>query len=90
MPTVVVNLTDQEKEIFTTLLKVVREYCMGTVLRVAGGWVRDKLMGGKSDDIDITIEHCKVETFCEHLKEHLAPNEFRYQVSKPNPKNRNS
>jgi tRNA nucleotidyltransferase (CCA-adding enzyme) len=33
------------------------------VLRVAGGWVRDKLMGIESDDIDIALDDMYGEEF---------------------------
>ena len=38
-----ITLTQKEKQIFTTLLNVVDEYKLKTTLRVAGGWVRDKV-----------------------------------------------
>ncbi|XAR62671.1 CCA tRNA nucleotidyltransferase [Bertholletia excelsa] len=36
-------LTDKEKQIFDRLLQVVRHFDLQTQLRVAGGWVRDKV-----------------------------------------------
>ena len=38
-----------------------------TVLRVAGGWVRDKLMGKESDDIDIALDDMYGEEFAEMI-----------------------
>ena len=38
-----VNLTDREKQIFATMMSVVRDDGLDTTLRVAGGWVRDKV-----------------------------------------------
>ena len=38
-----IKLTDKEQEIFNTLMEVVRENNLKTTLRVAGGWVRDKV-----------------------------------------------
>ena len=38
-----INLTDLEKKIFKTLMEVVEENKLETTLRVAGGWVRDKV-----------------------------------------------
>ena len=32
---------------------------LDTTLRVAGGWVRDKLLGKESMDIDITLDDIK-------------------------------
>lgn len=57
---------------------------MGTTLRVAGGWVRDKLVGqeqgfhqrhlSKVDkmDIDIALDNCMGGDFAEKLKRYLA------------------
>jgi hypothetical protein len=42
--TVVIELTEEEEKIFQRLLDVVRHFDLGTTLRVAGGWVRDKVL----------------------------------------------
>ncbi|KAL7698787.1 tRNA nucleotidyltransferase [Lotmaria passim] len=44
------------QNVFACLLNVNREYGLQTTLRVAGGWVRDMLLGLHSNDIDIAIE----------------------------------
>jgi hypothetical protein len=41
--TVVIELTEEEEKIFQRLLDVVRHFDLCTTLRVAGGWVRDKV-----------------------------------------------
>ena len=38
-----IPLTDTEKEIFDTLTSFVKENNLSTTIRVAGGWVRDKV-----------------------------------------------
>lgn len=38
-----VELTEKEERIFRRLLDVVRHFGLVTQLRVAGGWVRDKV-----------------------------------------------
>lgn len=38
-----VELTEVEERIFQRLLDVVRHFGLGTQLRIAGGWVRDKV-----------------------------------------------
>eukprot|EP00051_Salpingoeca_urceolata_P012931 m.161395 g.161395 ORF g.161395 m.161395 type:complete len:567 (+) comp17643_c0_seq3:142-1842(+) len=43
-----------------------------TVLRVAGGWTRDKLLGRESDDIDFTVDNISGVEFAEALKAYLA------------------
>lgn len=40
---VVLELTDLERRLFDILLSVVQDYKLRTTLRVAGGWVRDKV-----------------------------------------------
>ena len=54
LPTI--TLTDQEVKIFQTLKEVLAKNGKTTTLRVAGGWVRDKLLGLESDDIDIALD----------------------------------
>ena len=52
-----ITLTETESKIFETLLSIVEEHKLDTTLRVAGGWVRDKLLGKESDDIDIALDN---------------------------------
>jgi len=54
-----------------------QELHLKTVLRVAGGWVRDKVilllmqfMGKESHDIDIALDDMKGEEFVLLLKKH--------------------
>uniref|UniRef100_A0A3Q7JKG0 Poly A polymerase head domain-containing protein n=2 Tax=Solanum lycopersicum TaxID=4081 RepID=A0A3Q7JKG0_SOLLC len=42
-----IDLSPKEEQIFNRLLQVVEHYNMGTQLRVAGGWVRDKCVCGQ-------------------------------------------
>ncbi|KAK9804964.1 hypothetical protein WJX73_004680 [Symbiochloris irregularis] len=44
----------------------------GTELRCAGGWVRDKLLGKESHDIDIALNNMMGEDFAAHVNEHLT------------------
>lgn len=58
-------------------MEVLKENEKQTVLRVAGGWVRDKLMGKNSNDIDIAIDDMFGEELAElarqkQLKEDIA------------------
>lgn len=41
-------------------------------LRITGGWVRDKLLGNESNDIDIAINHLTGEEFTNQLYEYLS------------------
>lgn len=60
-----ISLTAQEQELFEFLLDVERQYACTCVLRVAGGWVRDKLLGRYSDDVDIVLDTLKGKQFAD-------------------------
>lgn len=53
--TVPLSLTDQEQALFATLRRFVAVQGLPTTLRVAGGWVRDKLLGGPMARVDIDL-----------------------------------
>ena len=55
----------EEEEIFSTLLAVVKHHDLPVTLRVAGGWVRDKLLGKQSSDIDIALDSMLGREFAE-------------------------
>uniref|UniRef100_A0ACD5Y5F5 Uncharacterized protein n=1 Tax=Avena sativa TaxID=4498 RepID=A0ACD5Y5F5_AVESA len=65
-----VELTEKEEQIFGRLLDVVRHFGLGTQVRVAGGWVRDKLLGKDSTDIDIALDNMTGQNFCERVNEY--------------------
>jgi len=69
-----IKLTNHEKEIFNLLMQVVKNKSPGTVLRVAGGWIRDKLMGRESHDIDISINNMSGEKFAYLVKDYMDEN----------------
>jgi len=49
-------LSPKEKNIFEFLRRVKKDNGLNIQMRVAGGWVRDKLLGKESDDIDIAVD----------------------------------
>ncbi|OMO83667.1 hypothetical protein CCACVL1_11299 [Corchorus capsularis] len=59
-----IKLTETEKKIFEMLLSTVRHFNLKTQLRVAGGWVRDKLIGKECNDIDIALDNMVGSEFC--------------------------
>ncbi|KAA8546308.1 hypothetical protein F0562_002953 [Nyssa sinensis] len=67
-----IDLTDKEKKIFERLLQVIRHFNLQTQLRVAGGWVRDKLLGKDCYDIDIALDDMLGREFCEKINEYLS------------------
>ncbi|KAG6814460.1 hypothetical protein H0H92_007464 [Tricholoma furcatifolium] len=74
IPTVMqITLTDKEAQICDLLdacTKALKEEkCITTSCRIAGGWVRDKLLGADSNDIDIALSDMMGLQFAEHLAE---------------------
>ncbi|KAK6456710.1 uncharacterized protein RJT20DRAFT_1302 [Scheffersomyces xylosifermentans] len=70
-------------ELESKIQKVLVEYCdfynsqdginedQFLELRITGGWVRDKLLGIESNDIDIAINHLTGEDFASNLHDYL-------------------
>lgn len=69
------NLTSDEKEIFSILMDVVNKKTPSTTIRAAGGWVRDKLIGIDSNDIDIMVDNMSGEKFAKLVTEYLGSKE---------------
>ena len=67
-----VQLTPQEEELFDVLTKTLEHEKLDTVLRCAGGWVRDKLLKKESHDIDIAIDNKMGQEFAEHINSYLS------------------
>mmetsp|Transcript_36077 Transcript_36077/g.57988 ORF Transcript_36077/g.57988 Transcript_36077/m.57988 type:complete len:682 (+) Transcript_36077:217-2262(+) len=70
-PGAAVVCTPEEEAIFATLLAVVKHHELPVTLRVAGGWVRDKLLGKQSADIDIALDSMLGREFAELVNEYL-------------------
>lgn len=67
-----INLTPDEKELFDTIRQIVGKVSPGTTLRVAGGWVRDKLLGKESDDIDFMVDNVSGEKIARLITKELG------------------
>ena len=52
-----IQLTQQEYDLFQWIKDFVQLNNINTTVRVAGGWVRDKLLGIDSKDIDIALDN---------------------------------
>lgn len=68
------QLTEQEQQIYSTLLDINQKMGLGITFRVAGGWVRDKLLGTPSDDIDIALDKMTGQQFVEHAIQYKKAN----------------
>ncbi|KEP65822.1 UNVERIFIED_CONTAM: tRNA nucleotidyltransferase/poly(A) polymerase family protein [Hammondia hammondi] len=66
-----VVLEEEEERLFDMLVRCVEDLKLNVVLRAAGGWVRDKLMNRRSDDIDIAIDKCTGVEFATNLNKWL-------------------
>ncbi|EPR78113.1 tRNA nucleotidyltransferase-polyA polymerase, partial [Spraguea lophii 42_110] len=73
-------LEDDEKKIF----ELIKSHAikLSCIPRVAGGWVRDKLLGIKSNDIDITIDNISGENFAKSFADN---SNLSFGVIKSNP-----
>ncbi|ORM41239.1 putative CCA tRNA nucleotidyltransferase 2 [Babesia sp. Xinjiang] len=65
--TIQIEVTREERELFNLLKDCVAYSGLNIELRVAGGWVRDKLLKVSSHDIDIALEHFTGVEFCNYL-----------------------
>ncbi|KAJ6821053.1 putative CCA tRNA nucleotidyltransferase 2 [Iris pallida] len=66
-----IDLSEKEEKIFRRLLDVLDHFKLETQLRVAGGWVRDKLLGKNSYDIDIALDNMLGRDFCGKVNKYL-------------------
>lgn len=62
-----ITLTPAESNLFDFLVYIQHVHAPTTRLRVAGGWVRDKLRGAESGDIDIVLDNINGKTFASHI-----------------------
>ncbi|XP_006454575.1 hypothetical protein AGABI2DRAFT_176078, partial [Agaricus bisporus var. bisporus H97] len=73
-----IRLTEDEDRVCQLLDDYVKnaqeDVSMRTVCRIAGGWVRDKLLGSECHDIDIALSNSMGFTFAEGLAAYAARN----------------
>lgn len=68
----VIHLTDNETKIFGFLQQINSKYKLNTIMRVAGGWVRDKCLGKESHDIDIALDNMTGKQFTEYVTREIG------------------
>jgi tRNA nucleotidyltransferase/poly(A) polymerase len=62
-----IKILPQEQELFQLLLDTVKRFRLDCTVRIAGGWVRDKLMGVTCSDIDVVLDTMTGVRFCHKL-----------------------
>jgi hypothetical protein len=66
-----ITITSAEKKVFDILAETVKHFKLDTVLRVAGGWVRDKILGNDAGDIDIAVDNLTGVDFATLVQNYL-------------------
>lgn len=63
-------LQPEEQELFEMFTTMIEEKNLGTTVRIAGGWVRDKLLGVRGkEDIDVALDNLSGVEFAQALSE---------------------
>lgn len=80
-----ISLTNEEKEIFATIQSILaKNNRQDVTCRVAGGWVRDKLLHKNSSDIDIALDNMKGSEIAKMINDELFPGIKKHGVIKVN------
>ena len=69
-----ISLSASEREVFDLLMAARNRYCPSTTIRVAGGWVRDKLLqqsNAPCRDIDLVLSDVSGIQFVDMLRQYL-------------------
>ena len=79
------SLTEKEKDCFSIIMNILQKNNLtSTICRVAGGWVRDKLLGKESDDIDIALNDMKGSVLANLINEELYPGKNKVGIIQQN------
>ena len=78
------NLTSEEQELFSILKEVIKKYTPSTLAYVAGGWVRDRLLNKKSDDIDIMVNNVSGADFAKMTTQYMGIKDPHVIKANPN------
>jgi tRNA nucleotidyltransferase (CCA-adding enzyme) len=60
------------RSLLSTHVQATQDLGMKTTMRVAGGWVRDKILGHSSHDIDIALDDQTGQTFASKINRYLS------------------
>lgn len=63
-----ISLTEGEEALVAFLVAANTHMGLGQTIRIAGGWVRDKLLGESTDDIDVTLDSMTGQRFVDGLR----------------------
>ena len=77
-----IQLTDLERNVFRVLIDTKKFAQCATTIRVVGGWVRDKVLGLQSDDIDIALDDMSGAEFAELVLGYLKQRGSGVKTSK--------
>ena len=81
-----ISLNEKEKECFSIIMNNISKNNLGSVIcRVAGGWIRDKLLGKESDDIDISVSGIAAWKLVYSINTELYPKKFKMGIIPKNP-----
>lgn len=70
-----INLTPEEQQVFSTILAIDKQFNLGQQYRVVGGWIRDRLLGVQSDDIDIALDKMTGQQFKQYAEQYARQNQ---------------
>ncbi len=86
--TLKIQLNDQERKLIGLLRDFICKSKVNCTLRIAGGWVRDKLLGLSSDDLDIAVDSMTGVELAgklhEYMREYHLP-EHKVAIIQTNP-----
>jgi hypothetical protein len=75
-------ITEAEMEVFMLVKNVSKHFSLNTTIRVAGGWVRDKLLGKQTNDMDLALDNMTGEQFSKRINEYIAAEDTKESDAK--------
>ncbi len=78
------TLTEKETKIFSIIKEIIEKTNLKTICRVAGGWVRDKLLNKHCIDIDIALDNMKGCDFAKLINEEIYPGKDKVGIINQN------